>query len=44
VTTCELDGAGAIKRIFNVLATRKLTAVRKIEITKVGTNPEESEA
>jgi hypothetical protein len=29
VTTCELDAAGNIKRIFNVLATRKLTAVRK---------------
>jgi len=28
VTTCELDAAGDIKRIFNVLATRKLTAVR----------------
>jgi RNA polymerase sigma-70 factor, ECF subfamily len=26
VTTCELDAAGNIKRIFNVLATRKLTA------------------
>jgi RNA polymerase sigma-70 factor (ECF subfamily) len=26
VTTCELDAAGDIKRIFNVLATRKLTA------------------
>jgi predicted DNA-binding protein YlxM (UPF0122 family) len=26
VTTCELDEAGNIKRIFNVLATRKLTA------------------
>jgi RNA polymerase sigma-70 factor (ECF subfamily) len=28
VTTCELDAAGNIKRIFNVLATRKLTAVQ----------------
>jgi RNA polymerase sigma factor (sigma-70 family) len=28
VTTFELDAAGDIKRIFNVLATRKLTAVR----------------
>jgi len=28
VTTCELDADGNIKRIFNVLATRKLTAVR----------------
>jgi RNA polymerase sigma-70 factor (ECF subfamily) len=28
VTTCELDAAGNIKRIFNVLATRKLTALR----------------
>jgi len=28
VTTCQLDAAGNIKRIFNVLATRKLTAVR----------------
>jgi len=28
VTTCELDAAGNIKRIFNVLATCKLTAVR----------------
>jgi RNA polymerase sigma-70 factor (ECF subfamily) len=28
VTTFELDAAGNIKRIFNVLATRKLTAVR----------------
>ncbi|HEY8459771.1 MAG TPA: sigma-70 family RNA polymerase sigma factor [Blastocatellia bacterium] len=28
VTTCELDAAGNIKRIFNVLASRKLTAVR----------------
>src|SRR5262245_962659 len=28
VTTCELHAAGNIKRIFNVLATRKLTAVR----------------
>jgi RNA polymerase sigma-70 factor, ECF subfamily len=26
VTTCELDAAGDIKRIFNILATRKLTA------------------
>jgi RNA polymerase sigma-70 factor (ECF subfamily) len=26
VKTCELDAAGDIKRIFNVLATRKLTA------------------
>jgi len=30
VTTCELDAAGNIKRIFNVLATRKLTAVRPV--------------
>jgi len=30
VTTCELDAAGNIKRIFNVLATRKLTAVRRL--------------
>jgi RNA polymerase sigma-70 factor, ECF subfamily len=28
VTTCELDAAGNIKRIFNVLAARKLTALR----------------
>jgi RNA polymerase sigma-70 factor, ECF subfamily len=28
VTTCELDAAGNIKQLFNVLATRKLTAVR----------------
>jgi RNA polymerase sigma-70 factor, ECF subfamily len=28
VTTCELDAGGNIKRIFNVLATRKLTALR----------------
>ncbi len=26
VTTCELDAEGNIKRIFNILATRKLTA------------------
>ena len=28
VTTCELDASGNIKRIFNVLAIRKLTALR----------------
>lgn len=28
VMMCELDAAGDIKRIFNVLATRKLTALR----------------
>ena len=28
VTACELDADGNIKRIFNVLASRKLTALR----------------
>lgn len=31
LTLCELDGEGRINRIYNVLATRKLTAVQRMD-------------